>query len=214
MRGVVALFAVLAQFQFAPAPAAAPAAAGVVAIFVVSNGWHTEIVVPRAALPEGAIPEAADFPHAAYLGFGWGHAEYYPNPDPGIGLKLKAALFPAPAVLHLTGLEIDPRQAYRQIDMAPVALGADGLSRLVRYLDASFARGGNARARSVAPGLYDVSLFYPATGTFSAPTNNCNTWTAGALAAAGLPIDPAGIVRAEDVMERLRRPAPPAADSK
>src|SRR3990172_7984096 len=84
-----------------------------ISIFVTSNGWHTEIVLPKAALPAGAIPEAADFPRATYLGFGWGHAEYYPAPDPGIGLTLKAALIPSPAVMHVIGLGADPREAFR-----------------------------------------------------------------------------------------------------
>ncbi|MDE0205085.1 MAG: DUF2459 domain-containing protein, partial [Candidatus Tectomicrobia bacterium] len=42
-------------------------------IHVTSNGWHTAIVVPAQALADsGAIPEAADFPDAAFLEFGWG----------------------------------------------------------------------------------------------------------------------------------------------
>jgi uncharacterized protein (TIGR02117 family) len=187
------------------APASAQPAAGQpgVAIFVISNGWHTEIVLPKAALPAGAIPEAADFPHATYLGFGWGHAAYYPTPEPGIGLSLSAALIPSPAVLHVIGLAANPRQSFPRSEVAELRLGGDGFRALVRFLDASFARGGAPRARSSAPGLYDFSLFYPATGTFHA-LNTCNTWTAGALAAAGVPID-AGVTRAEGVMEQLRR---------
>jgi uncharacterized protein (TIGR02117 family) len=180
-----------------------------ISIFVISNGWHTEIVLPKAALPAGAIPEAADFPRVAYLGFGWGHAEYYPAPEPGIGLTLRAALIPSPAVMHVIGLDADPREAFRHSEVAELRLEPDGFRKLVRYLDASFARDGAQRARSILPGRHDLSLFYPATGKFHA-FNTCNTWTGGALAAAGLPIDPAGIIRAAGVMEQLRDRAPPA----
>ena len=51
---------------------------GEVTIYVASNGWHSAIVLPRAALPPGVLLEAADFPRAAYLSFGWGDATYFP----------------------------------------------------------------------------------------------------------------------------------------
>ena len=65
--------------------------AGKVTIHVTSNGWHTGIVVPRAALPADVIPEAVDFGDARYLSFGWGDAAYYPAPQPGLELLLSAA---------------------------------------------------------------------------------------------------------------------------
>lgn len=201
----LALVAALAALALAPARAAAEAN-----VFVVSNGWHTEIAVPRSALPDGAIPEAADFPDAAYLVFGWGHAEYYPHPDPGFGLTLSAALVPSPAVMHMIGLGVHPRQAFGQSELAPLTLDATGLAKLVRYIDAGFERKGAPRAHAAAPGLYGFSRFYPATGTFTGLANNCNAWTAKALAAAGLPIDPTGVFRANDVIYRAR--ALPAAN--
>ena len=69
-------------------------------IYVFSNGWHTSIVLSRDALPPGPIPEAADFPEAAFLEFGWGDREYYPSPRPTMGMALAAALTPTPAVLR------------------------------------------------------------------------------------------------------------------
>lgn len=196
---VLALVAALASLALAPDRAAAEAN-----VFVVSNGWHTEIAIPSAAVPEGAIPEAADFPGAAYLVFGWGHAEYYRHPAPGVGLTLSAALVPSPAVMHMIGLGVHPRQAFGRSELAPLSLDADGLAKLARYIDASFERKGAPRAHAAAPGLYGFSRFYPATGTFTGLANNCNAWTAKALAAAGLPIDPTGVFRADDVMYRLR----------
>ena len=40
-------------------------------IQVTSNGWHTGIVVARARLPAGTIPEAGDFPHKGTVYFHW-----------------------------------------------------------------------------------------------------------------------------------------------
>ena len=54
--------------------------------YVVGNGWHTAIVMPRdKAAATGLLPEAADFPDAAYLEFGWGDRDYYPAAEKTLG---------------------------------------------------------------------------------------------------------------------------------
>jgi uncharacterized protein (TIGR02117 family) len=171
-------------------------------IFVSSNGWHTDITLSRADLPEGRVPEGADFPDAAYLQFGWGDADYYTTPDPGIGTTLGAA-FPGSAVVHLAGLSARPSAVFRDVEEIALTLDAAQFARLLGYLHESFERDGEPRAQSVAPGVYSFSRFYPATGEFHL-FNTCNTWTARALATAGLDISPSGVQRAGDVMDQLR----------
>ena len=178
--------------------------AGRVAIHVTSNGWHTGIVVARASLPPGAIPEAADFPLAPYLEFGWGDAEYYPAPRPTLGMALGAALGPNPAFVHMVGLPAHPREVYPKSEVVELGLSPDGFQRLIRYLDATFARDGAERIPASAQGLYSFSFFYAATGKFHL-FNTCNTWAARGLAAAGLPVEASGVVRAEDLMAQLRK---------
>ena len=59
-------------------------------IQVASNGWHTAIVVPAPALAAtGLLPEAADFPGAGFLEFGWGDRVYYPAEEKTIGMTLQ-----------------------------------------------------------------------------------------------------------------------------
>jgi uncharacterized protein (TIGR02117 family) len=164
-----------------------------VPIHVVSNGWHTGIVVARAALPVGAVPEATDFPDAPYLEFGWGDAEYYPAPSPTLGM----------AVVHLVGLPAHPRDVFPTAEVVELRLSPAGFQRLVDYLDDTFARGDAERAQASAPGLYRFSLFYPAKGEFHL-FNTCNTWTARALEAAGWPVQVSGTLRAEDLMAQIR----------
>ncbi len=175
-----------------------------VTIHVTSNGWHTGIVVARAALPPGAVPEAADFPDAPYLEFGWGDSEYYPAPRPTLGMALRAALQPSPAVIHLVGLPAHPRDVFPTAEVVELRLSPAGFQGLVDYLDDTFARHGAERARASAPGLYRFSLFYPAKGEFHL-FNTCNTWTARGLEAAGWPVQVSGTLRAEDVMAQVRR---------
>ena len=170
---------------------------------MASNGWHSAIVVPRDALPPGVLPEADDFPAADYLSFGWGDAAYFPAREPGFDTTLAAALTPTPSVLHLSGLAAPPHQVFPASEVVVLELPAAGFGRLVAYLDQTFDRDGALRAPSIAPGLHDFSLFYPAEGEFHL-FNTCNTWTARALATAGLPVRTGGVVTAEDLMAQVR----------
>ncbi len=180
-----------------------PPAVATKTIFVTSNGWHSSIVLARADLAPGRIPEAADFAVARYLEFGWGDAEYYPANDPGLGLALSAALVPTQSVVHMAGLPVEPARRYPKAEVVALKLDAEGLARLIDFIDATFRRGGEARAASSGPGLYATSRFYPAVGKFHL-LNTCNTWTARALAAGGFEIAEAGITTAEELMEQVR----------
>ncbi len=189
-----------------PRPETAPVASagGAHTVFVTSNGWHSGIVIARTGLAPGRIPEAADFAGARYLEFGWGDAEYYPAKQTTIGMTLRAVLVPTPAVVHVAGLSVTPARRYPEAEVVELSLDGAGLSRLVDFIDAGFDRGGRARAESTGPGLYPDSRFYPALGRFHL-FNTCNTWTARALAAAGLAVDATGTARAEGLMRQVRR---------
>ncbi len=169
-------------------------------IYVASNGWHTSIVLARSDLPAGAIPEADDFPGATYLEFSWGDARYFPAPEKGLGLTMRALLTPTPAVLHLAGLPAHPKNVFPTAEVVELKLTAEGFSTLVAYLDQTFARD---NAEPSTQGLYRFSRFYPATGSFHL-FNTCNTWTARGLADAGLPVTVTGTLQAEDLMAQLR----------
>ena len=172
-------------------------------VFVSSNGWHSEIVIARASLPHAALPEAADFPDANYLGVAWGDAEYFPLPDPGFEDALAAALDPGPAVVHLIALERNPKFVFPKNEVVELELSEVSFAKLVTYLDMAVARESESAAATGRPGLYRFSRFYPANGEFHL-FNTCNTWTARALAASGLPVRPAGTVTAEDLMRQVR----------
>lgn len=171
-------------------------------IFVASNGWHSAIFIQRKTLLPDTIPELVDFPDATYLGFGWGDAEYFPARDPGFLTLLSAALVPTPSVLHVTGLRTHPREVYSGDQVIALRISLPGHKRLVGYFRQSFDRGDSRRSKPVAPGLDRNSRFYRAVGEFHL-FNTCNSWTARGLAAAGVPIEPGGIVTAGELMEQL-----------
>ncbi len=179
-----------------------------IAIYGTSNGWHSAIVVPRAALPPGAIPEAADFPDAPYLSLGGGDAEYFPEREPTAGMTIRAALQPTPAVLHMAGLPFHPQDVFPANEVVELKTTTLEFEALVAYLDATFDRDGAERVQASEPGLYRFSLFYPAKGEFHL-FNTCNTWTARGLEAGGWPIQVSGTVTAEELMAQVRPPAAP-----
>lgn len=172
-------------------------------VYVYSNGWHSSIVLSRDALPPGLIPEAADFPAAAFLEFGWGDREFYPSPDPDLSVMLAAALTPTPAVMHVAGLPRPPQEHYRDVEVLAVGMSAAALRRLVVEIDASFDRTDGGRGEHVARGLYEDSWFYAAHGEFHL-FNTCNTWAARMLSAAGVGASLSGVNTDDDLMSRLR----------
>lgn len=168
---------------------------------VTSNGWHTGLVIARADVPPGLLPELAAFgPQFAWFELGWGSADYYPIRDPGPLDTLRAATGSA-AVMHVVGLARPVEQVFPAMEVVPVSLAPDRYARLLARLDQTFERDG---PRAGGPGLYEgFSRFYPARGRFHL-LHTCNTWTAETLAEASVALDPGGVRRAEEVMERLR----------
>lgn len=173
-------------------------------IAVISNGWHTAIIVPKQVLTEtGTIPELADFPDAAYIEFGWGDRTYYPSDEKSIGLAVGAILGASPAVMHVNGLQAPATEVYLKAEIVTLMMSDDQVIRLATAVSGYFQRVNGARSQPVQPGLYANSLFYHARGEFHM-FNTCNTWTARMLQAAGVNISPDGVFRASTVMERLR----------
>lgn len=185
------------------APPGGAAEAGRREIQVVSNGWHTGIVLPRAARPDGLMPELDDLPDAALFRFGWGDREYYPAARPTFAMTLSAALAPTPAVLHVVAL-LEPALARGAEDeVLAIPVTEEQLRRLFVAIDGFFDRSGAARAVPLTVGATRDSRFYPATGRFHL-FNTCNTWTLEILRTAGIVASGDGAITAEDVMRRLR----------
>ncbi|MDH3667688.1 MAG: DUF2459 domain-containing protein [Paracoccaceae bacterium] len=171
---------------------------------MVSNGWHTAIVVPGSELAAtGLLPEADQFPGAAFLEFGWGDRVYYPAREKTLGMTLSAVLIKTPAVMHIAGRARAPGRTDADSEVARVALTEGGFRHLVRAIAGEFERLEGDSAEPISPGLYPDSHFYNARGTFHL-LNTCNTWTARMLRAGGVKLSPSGIITADELMARLR----------
>jgi uncharacterized protein (TIGR02117 family) len=179
------------------------AGAAVAEIYVVSHGYHSGIVVRRAATEEVAsrkdntalLAVARRFPSYQWIEVGWGDEGFYRSvPDvAALSLKLavRALLLPGNrSVVHVVGLNVHPRAAFPKSEMVRIDLTAEGFSHMLDRLDASIARiGEDGGPEDLGVGLYGPSKFFRSVDTFSI-FNVCNHWVARLLSAAGLPTAP------------------------
>jgi uncharacterized protein (TIGR02117 family) len=171
-------------------------------IFVVSHGYHAGVVISRRALADAASRRGlttlgeistrfADFDR---LEIGWGDEGFYREVPTvaslTVAMAARALFRPGNrSVLHVVGINNDPRAAFARSDMVRIELGEASFARLADKLDATFARDEKGRPEDLGPGLYGPSLFFRANGTFHI-FNVCNHWLAGLLDAAGVPTAP------------------------
>lgn len=179
--------------------------------FIVHDAWHAAIVISASDIPPAILPELKDFPSAEQLEFSWGDRDYFPAPDPGIGLALKAAFRSSGSVLHVVGSSGALKTFYPGAEIMDIALSENDLHRLIQFISDTFARPAPDIAAEARPGLFPTGRFYPANGKFSI-LRTCNTWVAEALNAAGLPVSPRYVITAGNLAGQLR--ALPAQNSR
>jgi uncharacterized protein (TIGR02117 family) len=215
MRRRIAGWAVAAVVAFVAAmtvltarsadPALWPPAAGApnIEIDVVSHGYHSGLVIDRAAMAEAAerggdaalAAVAQRFANYQWLEIGWGDEGFYRSvPDVAsltVRLALRALFAPGNAsVVHVVGLSRPARETFPRADIIRIPLSDEGFARMIQGLEASFSLGPNGTPlEPLGPGLYGPSLFYRSIQSFHV-FNVCNHWVARLLSAAGLPTAP------------------------
>jgi len=210
--GIVLFGAVAAMLAACAAtPVAMPPRGAVAAtVTVVERGWHTDICLRD----EDAGPWVADlaqgFDGARYLCFGFGERRYLVTHDHGI-VEMIAALFPSQAVLLMTVLKAAPAAAFGPDNVVELGVDRAGLAGLQAFVRDAVETGRKDEPVRLGDGPYPGSVFFAATGTYEL-RDTCNTWTASALIAAGLPVDDS-VVFAGGVMRQARRLAALQANS-
>jgi len=173
--------------RFAQAPDGIP-------VFVVSNGFHTDIVVPlveartgTAWLPKLGPPElAVRFAGYQYAAFGWGSEKFflasYGGHLPGPGTVARA-LLPNRTLMHVDFYRTAPRTGKRVVALR---ISEDQYRRLTAQLEQSFLPD-SARRYTLrnAAGYSAEDFFYLARGRYYA-LRTCNDWTTRTLRRAGL----------------------------
>jgi uncharacterized protein (TIGR02117 family) len=172
-------------------------------IYVVSHGWHTGIVLRRRDVSRGHWPETADFSDAEHIEVGWGARDFYRASDPGPWLAFKAAVWPAPGVLHVVGFRGSVSAYFPASEVVVLNVSVPGFDRLSEWIGASHERDANGRPVPLGPGLYGQGRFYASHDQFHL-FRTCNVWTAQALVAAGVNVSPDQSLTADSLLSQLR----------
>lgn len=194
---VFGLFLLAAGLTAAPGDKALyPARPGEQAtVYVINNGYHTDIAVPAAAIAARGGPLAAaasSAPAAPWVVIGWGDASFYTAK--GVSLArladgLRALFKPGNAsVVRVFGVSRDPALAYDPGVATPVALSAAGLEKMLARMEASLVLKDAAPVRASGLSAPD-EFFFDSVEHFSI-LRLCNHWTSDMLASAGLPMTP------------------------
>ena len=187
------------------APPPLPRAAlvqGAEPLYVIANGWHTDIGLPASRITAPLAALRTDFANAQSLLFGWGHREFWMDPDPGLGELLRATL-PGPSVMLVRPLNRPPPEAFPAPARVVTLLASTaGFARLCDYVWDFLAKDPAARARRIGPGPNDYGAFYASDGTYDI-AHTCNTWTAEVLRAGGFPVLTDGVITAAGVMDQI-----------
>jgi uncharacterized protein (TIGR02117 family) len=182
-------------------PAAGPRDAGPVQrVHVVSDGWHSTLVLERAHALSSVPPR--DLVGSRYVELGWGDRAAYTAPRITSGLGLRAAFHSTASALHVAGFSEPVLERFAGFDVVALTLGPPALDELAQFVARSFARDDSGDVIRLGPGHFAASSFYLATGRYHL-FNTCNTWVARALRAAGLPILPSLAHTASQLMEQV-----------
>lgn len=187
---------VAGAFPLGPLPRDAgqvPGEDGRVAIYVMSNGFHTDIVVPSVSDAKDwrplmqASPITADSLGAPLIAFGWGSEAAYTElgtlADLSAGLMLKAVAFDR-SVVHLQPLAaIRIGEGVRQF-----TLTRDGYRSLVGHIEDSLQPGGNGEPVALAGVTHGTGDAFLRGRERFWLLRSCNVWVGEALRKAGLSV--------------------------
>ena len=163
-------------------------------IFLVDNGFHTDLVVPRAAVAAHGGPIAAAAARTGgdpWVMIGWGDARFYEATSPWQGRlldALRAALGGRLTVVHLEGVWASPDQVWNS-GVRRIPVSSAGLAALLARADRAFVLGPDG-APQLIPATRDPYEAFFRSGEGFSLLHLCNHWTAELLNAAGLPTTP------------------------
>lgn len=202
------------------APDAGSVAGPAVEAYLLDNGFHTDLALPRAALErrDGPLAEAVrGLPPGDWVLVGWGDARFYVDESP-IRRRLpdgaRAFFRPGnPSVVMLDPETSHPLRRFPRQGRLAMRLSAEGFKAAAARIEASLDTDveGRPRLSSARPG--HGARFFRSRETFWLG-HLCNHWSAQVLNAAGVPIRPyLSLTSAEVVRAAAASPlaAPPLA---
>jgi uncharacterized protein (TIGR02117 family) len=172
--------------------AAEPDGGDEVMAYILSNGVHTDIVVPvRSADRDwsGALPPSHTSGRdttAAWVAFGWGDKGFYLETPTWADLTPRVAL-KAMFALGGSAMHVTYHKSLREGPLCKrIGLSRAQYRRLAAYIDQSFAKdaAGGMRVIATQANYGPNDAFYEGVGSYHL-FHTCNTWTNNALKACG-----------------------------
>lgn len=163
-------------------------------IWLIDNGFHTDLALPRAAVISHGGPlaaAAAQTSAAPWIMVGWGDAKFYEDASPWQGRLLdagRAAMGGRATTVHLEGVPRRPDLAWAE-GVHRIAVSSAGLAALMARIDRSFALGKSGEPVALDAPRQPGEAFFASGEGFSG-LHDCNEWTSEVLSAAGLPMTP------------------------
>ncbi len=172
-------------------------------VYVVQQAWHTGIVLKTSGISPETCPGIEKYKQYTYLDISWGDERYYQHIDPGIGLALRAVLFPTTAVIKYTGIRSSVTRYYKHSNLVQIVLDSTRFNSLCMYISKSFQRDSlNRIIPSTAYGK--AEHFYLAKQEYHL-FRTCNTWVIAAFEKAGLKINSFFVLTAGQLFRRLKK---------
>lgn len=161
-------------------------------IAVLSNGIHTDIVVPARneitdwtkELPYSDVQQADS--SYRYLSFGWGDKGFYIETPDWADLKTsttcKALFWMSSSAMHVSWRKAMPGNTKRSRSFR---IPAEKYRELCAFIRESFERKNGNLQHIAAKGYGAQDAFYEANGTYNL-FETCNVWTGRALKVSGI----------------------------
>jgi uncharacterized protein (TIGR02117 family) len=155
-------------------------------IYFIYRGWHTSILLDAKSLAASVPQLAADLKNQKYVRVGWGDGDYFTGKNKSFTSATKALVASGYSALQLLTYDYEPFDEIPSDSRVPIAITEQGLRELTRYIGQSIKTEDGKLLR--LPSFGDATgLFFQANSSYGV-FSNCNTWSAKALRAAGLPI--------------------------
>jgi len=157
-------------------------------VYVLSNGFHTGLIVRKSDVPPAVWPEIDEIPDHPWVEVGWGSEIFY-RAEKITAPVVMGAMVPNPSVLHVVGWDHPPEKMFAGGDLIRLEVDAKRFSEMCRFIHSSYVVDRNDQPQHLGPGIYGDGAFFRAKGKYYFP-NTCNVWTARGLQHAGVSIVP------------------------
>lgn len=163
-----------------------------VEIYILTNGVHTDIVVPTSndqfnwTDDISHISELTNPEDYKYLAIGWGDKGFYLNTPTWAELKFSTA-FNAAFGLSTSAIHATYYSQMKESETCKkISISKEQYERLISFISKSLQRDGNGKALKIetSANKSEADAFYEANGTYSL-FHTCNTWANNGLKYSG-----------------------------